>query len=439
MSSSSTFAPLLTERDEAESAEGGIDPLGLYIIADALGVRLIPGIRERQTHPRFLTALAVSLDLCSEFEDEVVAIDGVSEPWLVFEWHVVEGIVRTSESGETVGLPGSLKTARAIADRVPLSSPRYLKTPSIFGFHGIYRLLARTLGVEAGGRLGEAGYELLDVWAKEQNLIGFIGTSSGPGQSMRRQWLDAIRDGLEKAATARSGGWPGWSSFSKHLGIYNSGPKECKHVASMLLGGTTGFRRHAIDFLISQAGTKLWEETESERRFHEGLRTKATDDLRQLLDAIAAYETFARLCQDAFDDSLLEMTQQRGKVSPEQLGRLKSVQLASRRVPEVFSEVRERLEPFNEAARFEMLFGELSEAAKPSAWVERLTEHHRRTQRQKPPDGKNPWFERFDDGRYIIRPLYRRDKGGKHDDSYVHAYRTGSLLSFARDLKLVES
>lgn len=130
MSQNLAFAPLLTERDEAESAEGGIDPLGLYIIADALGVKLIPGIRERQTHPRFLTALAVSLDLCSEFEEEVVATDGASEPWLVLEWHVVEGIVRSSESGETVGLPGSLKTARAIADRVPLSGPRYLKTPS---------------------------------------------------------------------------------------------------------------------------------------------------------------------------------------------------------------------------------------------------------------------------------------------------------------------
>ena len=89
-------APLLTERDDAESSEGGIDPLGLYTIADALGVRLVPGVRERQSHPRFLTAMAVSLAVCGDpsFEDETVAVDGVSEPWMVLEWYLVEGIAR---------------------------------------------------------------------------------------------------------------------------------------------------------------------------------------------------------------------------------------------------------------------------------------------------------------------------------------------------------
>jgi len=90
------IAPLLSERDEAESAEGGIDPLGLYTIADALGVRLVPGVRERQTHPRFLTAFAVSLAVCEAFDDETLASDRSSEPWLVFEWYLVEGLVRSS-------------------------------------------------------------------------------------------------------------------------------------------------------------------------------------------------------------------------------------------------------------------------------------------------------------------------------------------------------
>jgi hypothetical protein len=102
----------------------------------------------------------------------------------------------------------------------------------------------------------------------------------------------------------------------------------------------------------------------------------------------------------------------------------------------MFSEVQARLEPFGEAPRFQLTFGSLAEPCAPSEWVARLAEHHRKTQRLKPPDGKNPWFERFDDGSYIIRPLYRRNAGGRHDDSYVHAYRTGSLWSFIRDLKL---
>ncbi|MBI3462529.1 MAG: hypothetical protein HY000_05635 [Planctomycetes bacterium] len=430
------LAPLLSEKDEAESAEGGIDPPGLYTIADALGVKLVPGVRERQSHPRFLTCMAVSLAVCGEFEEDTLARDAVSEPWLVFELYLVEGLVRTSEGTETIGLPGSLKAKRAVDDRVPLSAKRYLKTPSVFGFHGIYRLLTRTLGVQSGDRLGELGYELLTIWAKEQGLDGFVGTAPGPGQAMRRQWVDAVKDGWENAATARSGAWAGWNFFREHLGIYNAGRRERQQIASMLLNDASGFRRDVIELLVSPGGRDVWEATKSERRFHEILRRGARDELRLLLDAIASYETFSRLCQDSFDDCLLEMTRQRGKTPPAQLGRLTSVELASRQVPEIFGEVLEKLDPFGEAARFRDIFGSLAERGDATSWAERLAEHHRKTQQLKPPDGKNPWFGRFD-GNYIIRPLYCRDEGGQHDDSYVHAYRAGPLWSFAKDLKLV--
>jgi hypothetical protein len=83
--------PALTVLDEAESAsEVSIDPLGLYSIADALGVRLVPGVRERQRRPRFLTLLCASAVVCQNFPPDSVAEDGVSEPWQVFEWYVVE-------------------------------------------------------------------------------------------------------------------------------------------------------------------------------------------------------------------------------------------------------------------------------------------------------------------------------------------------------------
>ena len=156
--------PLLTEADPRISAEGSIDPLGMYAIADALAVRLIPGVRERQKHPRFLTTMAVSLSLCSEMDEDLIASDGVSEPQQVFEWHVVEGLVRTSEKERLRGVPGQDKAATAIKDRVPISAKRYLKTPSVFGFQGVYRALSRDLEIERADRLGEIGYELLPVW-----------------------------------------------------------------------------------------------------------------------------------------------------------------------------------------------------------------------------------------------------------------------------------
>ena len=117
----------MTEKDPAESAEGGLDPLGTEPLADALATRLAPGVRERMSHPRFLTAIAVSLEVCRDFDDETIATDQVSEPSQVFEWYLVEGLVRTAEAAARLGLPGSLKASRAIADGVPLSAKRYLK------------------------------------------------------------------------------------------------------------------------------------------------------------------------------------------------------------------------------------------------------------------------------------------------------------------------
>src|SRR3972149_7556529 len=127
--------PLLSDADPRVSAEGSIDPLGMYAVADALAVRMIPGVRERQQHPRFLTSIAVSLALTSEFDDENVASDGISEPWQVFEWHVVEGMVRTTKESKLLrGLPGQDKASRAIKNKAPLSAKWYLKTPTGFGF-----------------------------------------------------------------------------------------------------------------------------------------------------------------------------------------------------------------------------------------------------------------------------------------------------------------
>ena len=208
------LTPLLTDADAVESSEGGLDPLGTESLADKLAVKLVPGVRERQQHPRFLTATAVSLSLCAEFGDEVLARDGVSEPWLVFEWYVVEGLVRTRglTPKDIRGLPGREKAARAIADGVPLSTKRYLKTPSVFGFHGIYRALALTLGIQHGERLGERGCELLALWAKERGLGGFVGTAGGPGKHFREQIGEALRLGLEKGAVARTKAWAGWDS-----------------------------------------------------------------------------------------------------------------------------------------------------------------------------------------------------------------------------------
>ena len=98
-----TLAPRLSEADPPETAEGAIDPLGTYQIADGLAIRLVPDIRERQSRPRWLTVIAAGLAACSNFDVEVIAVDGRSEPWQVYEWYVVEGLVREADEAQQIG------------------------------------------------------------------------------------------------------------------------------------------------------------------------------------------------------------------------------------------------------------------------------------------------------------------------------------------------
>ena len=436
--------PLLTEKDPGVSVEGALDPLGLYPIADVLALALIPGIRERQSHPRFLTAIAVGLSLCADMEDEIAA-DGASEPWQVFEWYLVEGLVRTTKDSELLrGLPGRDKASHALQNRAPLSRSSYLKAPNVFGFHGVYRSLSRDLGVESGGRLGELGYELVSIWSKEQNLNGFIGTGGGEGAKSRRAIRDAIRDGLSKGATHRSGAWSGWDFFGAHLGHHDIGRNETKLIQQALRRDPKGHRGEVLDYLCSPEGRMLWSTSieatdydESEERFHGALLRTASSDLAELLRAIQAYETFSRLLQDAFDDCLRAMTKSQGKTPLCEFAALDGVRKACREVPRLFDELVDQLTPFGVSLRFQEVFVDIAGRAKPIEWASNLLEHHHHHQRRKPPQGKLPLFERFDDGDCIVRPAYRREAGGRHDTAYVQNYRTRSLWSFAVDLGMV--
>jgi len=431
--------PRLSEADPLASSEGSIDPLGMYAIADALAMQLVPGVRERMQRPRFVTAIAVSTAICSEFGEDVLAADGLSEPWQVFEWHLVEGLVRTCKDKAAIqGLPGSDKANSALRDMVSLSAGRYLKTPSVYGYHGVYRLLAENVDIVVDGRLGEAGCELLMAWMREQRLRGFWGSADGPGRWWRESLTSAVSDGLEKGSVDRSGGWRGWGFFRDHLVPAPIGQDEAQFLFDRLVGSQIAFRGQVLRFLVSDEGQRVWRESEDERVFHQALRPVATPPLVELLDAIDVYERFSRFLDDAFSDCLVEMTRHGGKTPLGRLARLESVRRAAKGVPQLFPEVADRLTAFGENDRFHETFKPLAEPSSPGEWLDRFLEHHRSIQLRKPPNGKNPWFERYDDKSALIRPNYRRTEGADGDGGYVHYYRTNPLWSFVTDLGQVD-
>lgn len=431
------FAPLLTEEDPKQSTEGTLDPMGLVAIAESLAEKLVPGVRERQDHPRYLTAMAVGLALTEGLGEDRLAQDGVSEPWQVFEWYLVEGLVRTDPEGVAYRLPGRLKARTAIRDGVPLAARTYLKTPSVFGFHGVYRVLARNLGIETDDGLGDLGRELVEVWQKEQHLDGFWGTREGPGASVRRDLLAAIEAGLEAGAVARKGGWGGWRFFFDHLLPSRCGTREAQLLGRALKSQTSTPRPFVLEFLTSPEGRTAWEEKGSEQGFHTKLRGAAPSELHSLLDAILAYERFSRLVQNAFDGCRAVLSEQQKRIAPTTLAGAPGVAAAADQVPGLFEDVLARLEPFGESRRFDQSFRRLTETRVPADWVRLLLEHHAEIQKAKPPSGKAPWFTRFENGDICIRPAYQVEdppSGGE----YVHGFRTRPLFAFARDLGMVQ-
>src|SRR5207249_2108532 len=160
--------------DPEVQGEGSIDPLGLATTADHLADWMLPGMTARMWRPRFVTATAVAAAALAPLEQEV-GKDGVSPPWLVLEWYYVEALANVADTdGGLRRIPGIDKARRALRDRVPMSAGRYLKTPKVFGFHGVYRRLARHMDVvDVALILGEAGYRLLRSWEQEQGVVGF--------------------------------------------------------------------------------------------------------------------------------------------------------------------------------------------------------------------------------------------------------------------------
>ena len=69
-------------------------------------------------------------------------------------------------------MPGREKATDAYEDGEPLSFKRYLVTPNVFGFHGVYRTLVSQIDIiDDDYNLGETGYDLLKAWEQEKKLL----------------------------------------------------------------------------------------------------------------------------------------------------------------------------------------------------------------------------------------------------------------------------
>src|SRR5690606_31055103 len=231
---------------------------------------------------------------------------------------------------------------------VPLAAATYLKSASVFGFHGVYRRLADAVGVLDEGGLRELGEELLEVWAAEQALPGFNRTGQGAGERLRRDLTAAVADGLARGEVARGPRWGGWRFFFDHLRPFGAGRRERKLLWRALVTPEDDARAQVLKFLTSDRG-------------RDALREADRDG-----DHSARYPH---------------------PIAPTELAGLDAVKTASRNVRRAFEHAEAQLEPARQDQTFRETFGPLTEATNPAAFVDALLDHHRQTQRRKPPDG----------------------------------------------------
>lgn len=426
--------PFLTSYDPPGSTEGTLDPMGLYQIADQLAVQLVPAVRERMQRIRFLTAMAVGALVTQDLEHDFRKTD--ASPYLVWEWLIVEALIRTlRDDPEIWGVPGTRVAQEAINHLGYLDARSYLKIPRIFGFHGVYKRIAIHLGildVHLGpGRNAEG---LVDVWARGLGLAGL----NGARPSMER-WSEAVRRSLGAKPPCTKTGWTKerWAELAGAFAPARSKVRERRFLHELL---------HTADDRRLGALPALWRlqrEFSDDEFCEEHLHHRLEDSepsYGPLLNAIRSYEAFARSLQDAFDVL-------KGEASgPDAQGFTVPVIAGDADFKLCVKDLHRRFETAHLALGnpavadsslqhiFDERFAAFTEPLDPGAYALAVCTHHEAIQRGKSADGKRPWFDRIGYERIYVRHAYREARCEIQPDRYVHNYRGWPIRRFYFDL-----
>jgi hypothetical protein len=427
--------PACSAFDPLAQSDVSIDPLGLALVYERLADRMLPGMTVRMRRPRFLTALAIGAFICGEYGPDTVSSDGVTPPYLVFEWWIVEAFVRASTVLENNRqIPGFRKVDTARLAGRPVDAPAYLKTASVFGFTGIFRRLARRAQVlTENNLLDEAGHRLVKLWADEQGLDGFYRGETGPGATLRADLTKAVADGIRDG---RTGPRPGRfaQTIATHLDPSKPGRRERALLRELIddRAGNPVEVRYVTEALAKR-GAPL--EFLDEAGVLRSLRLHAPDHLRTTLNAIDVYEEFCRPLTDAFDwlRYLASENPQYGVSAGEFLKQAPVAELTHRLSLAIDgaseNEILTELWP----ERTEV-FARLREVHRPAELLDAVIDHHREVQRRKPPDGKRAWIEETSRQRLLVRAAYRLESAPPNNLPYVHEYRLPTLSRFLADL-----
>jgi hypothetical protein len=422
--------PFLSEADPEQAGEGSLDPLRLAPLSEALAEEILPGVTNRMSRVRFLTAIAVSSSLSVGLED-VPPKDGITTPYLAFEWHLIEAIARRSRYGlpDTAvrNVPGINKAGAVVSRGGHLSASTYLKTPKVFGFVGVYKRLAIELGlVDSDLALQEEGELLVRMWEQEQGLGGFADLKPGAGGKFAKRLKRAVTQGLIQGSVNQPAGSWLWSQLVDVLRPDGAGRAERRRLRTLLLEPSRPIRRELVEALQRiSAG--------ADADVLRMLRPTASRELRKRLLAIEAYERVAELLTAAFDIARrMSTTNGLRPLTADEIAKHPIVRRAAGAVTGALATAFARLERLGRyGPDLEANLGRFEPSLPAAEFVAELLDHHERIQADK---SARPWFEE-DSGGFFVRSPYTFHLEPEITGAYVNPYRVGAVQSFLVDLK----
>ena len=423
--------PFLLKYDPKGSSEGTLDPLGLYLIADQLATLFVPAVRERMLRIRFLTPMTVGALVTENIESDGRHPD--ETPFLIWEWLVVEAIVRSSlDDSKIWGVPGTSVGKRAITRYGYIDYKSYLKTPRVFGFHGVYKRLAVHLGlIDLHMKLREErGEGLIQSWSKDRGL-GYFSHS----HPLLIKWRKAVEDSLAQKPVKTWARWnkETWQELAECFLPYKARRRERKYIRDLLLNSkgfhSLGAFGHIWELLIDENHDEF-----KENKFHIKLAHKFPQ-YAVLLQAIQAYENYCRLLTDAFEIIRYEASN-KDSHGYNLSNIIKDGEFCSliEKASIFFENASKQLTEINKDIEFKERFGRLAEPLSPENFAYELIKHHEEIQLQKSREGKRPWFDWLGTNRIYMRQNYCLTSRPVLTETYVHNYRSLPIIRFLNDL-----
>ncbi|WP_432830653.1 hypothetical protein [Dactylosporangium sp. CA-092794] len=419
--------PRFSEYDPGAVGEGSLDPLGLAAVAERIADRLLPGLRARMSHPRFVTLSAVGAFACQDLLG-VVSSDEKTTFDIAFEWLVVEALVRYPGADRLRGVPGSQKARRAKSLSRRLSAADYLSGPRNFGFTGVYRPFSRDAEVlDPRGLPGPHAEELLLEWEADHGLAGFVGGGPGmPGIKLRReivkQTAEALRHGR---CVAPPTGW----FLSDLASVCAPGEARARERAVMLR--LVVHSRHPVrDELTALLRDGMPPPEATQREIALSLLSRSRGAAHDALHAAVEFETAATAIDNTFRRLLAYAVSLGGAFTIAQGMATPRLSDLAARLGDLTRSAVEAVARLDEGLAHEAVdcLREFDHPMGAQEFVDALIARHQQIQELK---GKRMWIDPVKH-RWVVRTPYRKQDPDLSDDVWAHPMRLYTLVSFLR-------